>query len=1612
MRKISLLLCLATLIVSCNPKDDNQLQALPSGSAVSIDEIVFDPLGGSVEFTITSPTIWSIENIQNWLTVKANDKVVRNNEKLASGHYVMEVSTTVNDFSREVMGYRHTTLIISSDDDSADEYGIDKALYESILITQPNPYMRITTTHPHTGEPMELTNWEDNIINFLWDYTEAEPFLAEPMQFTVECNTNWNIQQLSKPVENAVESINMAEEPIHRSIESYAASLRGDGQMELDGWLIAPEVKSYPENNETNVFSFYMIPSSYNTTGKDRSLRLRIFGPDGNYKEPLENYTLSISQDNVRFNVTPSNTILFGPCYTTPVEIVVDSEIDWEVENDYGWITLDPSNPKAICDPNSVATSFTVDINHPGCSENANPEERQQEGHIRVIATGGKTRLPIEVPIVQEAYTFQLSTDNLHLANNNTSRQLIDIISSGAWHVESCPDWLTASPSEGNGFASSSTQLIQQSYIKANSQNLNLTDNVGTVVFQSSLNSLSQEISVTQDRFIFEADIAEEDKRLLTMDTTNHDISIMSSGDWSVTVDYEEGDEGWLLLDRTSGNGNGTLKFHAASGNDKTYDRKATIIIESTTHSEAGVALDPIEIGITQRKYEFEVSPEPAALSLKYGPVQTDGYTIDIVCSATWSITTPDWIVANTPLSGSGDAKVTFTAFTNKEYTPREGVITIKSVFKDFVNTFTYDVHQDEFIFNVTPTLFEELAPVDAEECSITIDCSSAWTITTLSTSAGWVIPTVTKGNGSASVRVEVGDNPLTTERSGDVMVFSTTNEDSRNIVFKQKRYEFDSTPVEFDATTLSPQKESVDVVCSGEWTLSSKPAWVAASPAEGKGNATIELTISNNYTLAERTSDGFTLLSTLNELSRPITITQSAFVFDTEAVTLEEYAALVPTAQSVTLGDIMASWELHDLPAWMSASMKEGTNGGATITFTAQPNYTLAVREATIKVKSQYWSENNELCKEIYVSQQAFAFPTETITHYFPELSNLTHDENLGEIMASWEVTNTPDWLTLTPTIAGEGQDSWLHMEAQPNYQRSERTAELKIQSEWIGENPELSRTYNIHQAPFTFENEPVTATPFEPVDASTYTVVQPQSSASWSLKSHPDWLSVELSPRSDGQNDIILSATDNILTKERNGEVVIESEYVDKNSELRRVISVSQKEYLFDDTTTDITAEPLNAVEMLDVVCSGQWTISGIPTWVSLTASGKGSTTLTATFENNYQQVDRKGSITLTSTPNGLTRRIDLTQKPYLFDTSKSSIQVGALASGTTVHLSEASASWSVKNLPDWLSVSPTSGSGEATLTISVEDNAQLEGRNATFRIESVDIAHNANLYKEVSVTQAAFEYDTAPVILSTNPALDASAQQVTLSSSTATWSIKDVPSWLEVAPMSGNGAATITIKAKDNTITYTRRAIIRIESDKINLNSALYKEVEVSQEAYEFDTQATTLNTFAALNAASQSVQLTACTGSWKVNNKPEWITLSAESGSGKATITVKANNNTSTSSRDATFTIVSSDNSSLAKSVSVKQEAYEFSVESTSITFEASTTKAQSIAVTCTGDWSASASQSWLTATKSGSNVVITPTANKDKSERKAVVTLTSKENASLSLTINVTQAAAK
>lgn len=173
-----------------------------------------------------------------------------------------------------------------------------------------------------------------------------------------------------------------------------------------------------------------------------------------------------------------------------------------------------------------------------------------------------------------------------------------------------------------------------------------------------------------------------------------------------------------------------------------------------------------------------------------------------------------------------------------------------------------------------------------------------------------------------------------------------------------------------------------------------------------------------------------------------------------------------------------------------------------------------------------------------------------------------------------------------------------------------------------------------------------------------------------------------------------------------------------------------------------------------------------------------------------------------------------------------------VQLLGDGETKEISiSANCSWTISKDVDWLTVNPTSGNGNHTITISAGKNTTDADRYAVLSIKGGSLPE-----RKVTVTQL-----KAP---SSDPVLTADVTSLNydkkggnkniIISSNIGWSIS-CPEWCSLSVISGRGDATITISVGENPKAVQRSGQITIKGEDV---ADLSINVNVSQDAADKD------------------------------------------------------------------------------------------------------------------------------------------------------------------------------
>lgn len=151
--------------------------------------------------------------------------------------------------------------------------------------------------------------------------------------------------------------------------------------------------------------------------------------------------------------------------------------------------------------------------------------------------------------------------------------------------------------------------------------------------------------------------------------------------------------------------------------------------------------------------------------------------------------------------------------------------------------------------------------------------------------------------------------------------------------------------------------------------------------------------------------------------------------------------------------------------------------------------------------------------------------------------------------------------------------------------------------------------------------------------------------------------------------------------------------------------------------------------------VTSTTTWSATDNVPWLWLSPTGlSGSGTLTASY---YANTGAARTATITISGGGITRTVTVSQaagsSTATLTVSPTSLSTSATAAVNSVNLTTTCASWSVSGVPFWLSISPTSGSGNRTLSVTQATNTNPTARSATITVSGCGIS------RSFTVTQA---------------------------------------------------------------------------------------------------------------------------------------------------------------------------------------------------------------------------------------------------------------------------------
>lgn len=238
---------------------------------------------------------------------------------------------------------------------------------------------------------------------------------------------------------------------------------------------------------------------------------------------------------------------------------------------------------------------------------------------------------------------------------------------------------------------------------------------------------------------------------------------------------------------------------------------------------------------------------------------------------------------------------------------------------------------------------------------------------------------------------------------------------------------------------------------------------------------------------------------------------------------------------------------------------------------------------------------------------------------------------------------------------------------------------------------------------------------------------------------------------------------------------------------------------------------------------------------------------------------------------------------------------------------------AKWTIATSQTWITVSPSEGSGNATIYVNAEEN-QNYGDKRTGRVTITTSKGGITRTIEVSQNSKSAKLSVSPTSASIKG--EGGSQTFTVTSNLG-WKVVSSQSWLTVNQSEGTGDGTVTATAEANGTNGSRSATLTFRGTEGNPDPVT---VTVSQEAGGISVSPTKASLLGA-EGSTTNISVNAA-GSWTLTGLPNWLHASATSGVGNTTIALTAlSENWSDAARSAVLTFRTSASST---SATVSQE----------------------------------------------------------------------------------------
>ena len=212
-------------------------------------------------------------------------------------------------------------------------------------------------------------------------------------------------------------------------------------------------------------------------------------------------------------------------------------------------------------------------------------------------------------------------------------------------------------------------------------------------------------------------------------------------------------------------------------------------------------------------------------------------------------------------------------------------------------------------------------------------------------------------------------------------------------------------------------------------------------------------------------------------------------------------------------------------------------------------------------------------------------------------------------------------------------------------------------------------------------------------------------------------------------------MTVTENTTTSDRSATITV------KGGGITRTVSVKQDKKVQDPylnvDPSSLTFPPLGGSKDFKISSNISWTITSSQSWCTVNkSSGSNNATITVTVEKRrYNSSAGSATITIEGTTaqgDKITKTVSVTRDKYTLSVSPTSLSFSATSETKSISVTSNDL-WTVTSSESWCTVSPSEGSNDGTVKVTVSKN-ESDSRSATITVKGT----NSGITKTVSVKQ----------------------------------------------------------------------------------------------------------------------------------------------------------------------------------------------------------------------------------------------------------------------------------